>query len=150
MKLNKYTKEGIVHAIMADLPTRDDSALEAELQAKAIAAMSPEVLAVYNTRPKALLTEYVYSASQRRGFHIIVGDVGDEAFESFYEAEKARESARSNLSGAIMSCNTLKQLQAMFPEFIKYMPTEAEPTKNLPALANVVADLVKMGWPKGA
>jgi hypothetical protein len=36
------------------------------------------------------------------------------------------------------------------PEFEKYFPAEDAPiSKNLPALANMVADLTKLGWPKG-
>ena len=33
--------------------------------------------------------------------------------------------------------------------FKKYFPTQEKPVANLPALANVVAELSKLGWPKG-
>ena len=45
---------------------------------------------------------------------------------------------------------TVDKFFEAFPEFEKYLPSEAQPTKNLPALANVVADLSKLGWPKNA
>lgn len=35
------------------------------------------------------------------------------------------------------------------PEAEKYLPKEAKSSTNVPAVANVVADLVKAGWPKG-
>jgi hypothetical protein len=67
-----------------------------------------------------------------------------------YETEDNKyRDAKLNLQNAIMACTTLKALETTFPEFKKYFPTETQPTKNLPALANVVADLSKLGWPKG-
>lgn len=151
MKLTKYIKEGIARAIIADIPTQGDEVIHAELQAAAVAAMSPEVAQMFHTRPKALKTESIHLNYAFRRLYITVGDIDyQKVFAPFEKVDEARNKAQNNLKTAIMSCSTLKQLQAMFPEFIKYMPTEAEPTKNLPALANVVADLVKMGWPKGA
>ena len=34
------------------------------------------------------------------------------------------------------------------PEFAKYLPKAVAKTDNLPAVANLVADFVKAGWPK--
>lgn len=151
MKLTKYMKEGIARAIIADIPERDDAIIQTELQAAAVAAMSPEVAQLYRTHPGALKVESVYLNTAFRRFYVTVGDIDHQKLFDPYEAvDNERNMTKGRLKEAIMSCSTLKQLQAMFPEFIKYMPTEDEPTKNLPALANVVADLVKMGWPKGA
>jgi hypothetical protein len=66
----------------------------------------------------------------------------------YEKQEQDRLGAERKLFAAFEGINTLKQALTTFPEFKKYYPTEAEPTKNLPALANVMADLSKLGWPK--
>jgi hypothetical protein len=46
--------------------------------------------------------------------------------------------------------STRKALVAALPEFEKYLPAEVEaPVRSLPAIANVVAEFTKAGWPKG-
>jgi len=55
------------------------------------------------------------------------------------------------LTGAVNSCTTRKALVTMLPEFEKYLPAdEAAACKTLPAIANIVADFAKAGWPKGS
>lgn len=54
------------------------------------------------------------------------------------------------LRTAAYAVTTRKALADLLPEFEKYLPADdAVATKqNLPAVANVVADFVKAGWPK--
>ena len=61
-----------------------------------------------------------------------------------------RESLKEKISGVIAGCTTVKTAKARLPEFAKYLPEEVEKTQNLPAIANLVADLTKLGWPKDA
>ena len=80
----------------------------------------------------------------------VVGDADvKEAMKPFVAKKKERDDAHAKLSAIVNGCTTLAQLKKLLPEFISYFPTEAEPTKNLPAVANMVADLSKLGWPKG-
>jgi hypothetical protein len=156
MKLTKFHKEAVIRAIMQDVPKPDKTARYAKVQAAFVKAMSPECRKVYNKTPKALVSHYVGDitydgfSSSTRG--VIRGDVSSdktaEILKPYEDEQKAYDKAKQQLCGAIMACTTLKQLKATFPEFEKYLPTEAAPTKNLPALANVVADLSKLGWPK--
>ena len=151
MKLTKYEKEAIVRSIMQDVPTKPDTVLKAEIQAAFVAGMSAPVLKLYKTHPKALKTEIVSSwdsvLSYRTDF--IVGDAKvAEIMEPFKAQKKERDDAHNKLSAAVNGCNTLAQLKKLLPEFISYFPSETEPTKNLPAVANMVADLSKLGWPK--
>lgn len=60
-----------------------------------------------------------------------------------------RSQLGAKVRGAINGCTTLKQAQEQLPEFAKYLPTEAEKSNYLPAIANLAADLCKAGWPKG-
>ena len=69
-------------------------------------------------------------------------------------ANQANQTLRGELSSklrnAAYGCTTRKQLAELLPEFESYLPSdEAKATKmNLPAVANVLSDFVKAGWPK--
>lgn len=157
MRLDKYTKLSIVRAIMDDVPAPDKAKRRTDLQAAIVKAMSPEARKLYNKTPKALRTYYVgdtiYDGHGWGARDIIAGDVEDKVVEALLKPYKAEDEERyavkRKLQGIVEGCSTLKQLQTLLPEFKQYMPTEATPTKNLPAVANMVADLSKFGWPKG-
>ena len=156
MKLNTYTKAAIVRAIMADVPKPDKTKRYESVQAAIVKAMSPECRKVYNKTPKALATQYLgdttYDGCNWHTREVVKGDAPENAIKDIlkpYEQEdEAHYAAYKQLESAIKGCNTLNALKKAFPEFEKYLPTEAQPTKNLPALANVVADLSTLGWPK--
>lgn len=158
MKLNRFQKQAIVRAIMADVPGSDKVKRRTAIQAEVVKLMSPAVRKVYNTTPSALRTQYVgdlcYDGCSWTSRDVIAGDVAEEDIRAICEPYKAEDAARSkaecSLAGVVEACSTLKQLKERLPEFTKYYPTEGAPTANLPALANVVADLSKLGWPKGA
>jgi len=155
MNLDKYTKQSIVTAIMNDLPAIDKGKRTEAIKAAIVKAMSPEVRKMYKTKPNALRTKCVAYTNEFRtwGDEMPVGDVTDEQIKEIVAPYKKEEDERADmkrkLTHAFEGIRTLKAALKMFPEFKKYMPTEAEPTKNLPALANVMADLSKLGWPKG-
>jgi hypothetical protein len=157
MRLDKYTKSSIIRAIMDDVPAPDKAKRRVDLQAAVVKVMSPEVRKVYNKTPSALRTyhvgEVIYDGYGWNTRDIIAGDVTDKAIEEILKPYKAEDEARyatkRKLQGIVEGCSTLKQLQTLLPEFKQYMPTEAAPTKNLPAVANMVSDLSKLGWPKG-
>lgn len=157
MKLNKFQKQAIVRAIMADVPKVDKAKRRAAIQAEVVKLMSPAVREVYNTTPYALRTQHVgdlcYDGSSWASRDVIAGDVSEKDIKVICEPYKAEDEARRkaerSLAGVVEACSTLKQLKERLPEFTKYYPTEEAPTANLPALANVVADLSKLGWPKG-
>jgi hypothetical protein len=73
-----------------------------------------------------------------------------EEFSKLKQEEDAKISAlRSKLEGVAAACTTRKQLLEALPEFESYLPAEeAKAAKNLPAVANVLSDFVKAGWPK--
>lgn len=154
MNLTKIHKQAIVRAIMQDTPQPDRVKWADEIKAAIIKAMSPEVRKLYKTKPSALRHATVpYTNIHRNwGDEMPVGDVTREQIKEIvapYEKQiNERKEMENKLVGAFEGIRTLKQAETTFPEFKKYYPTEAQPTKNLPALANVVADLSKLGWPK--
>jgi hypothetical protein len=152
MKLTKYEKEAIIRAIMQDVPCTPDGMLRVEIQKAFVAAMSAPIQKLYKTHPKALRTDHVSSWDSGMSYRMefVVGDADvTKTIEPFVAKKKERDDAHKKLSAIVNGCNTLAQLKKMLPEFVSYFPTEAEPTKNLPAIANMVADLSKLGWPKG-
>jgi len=156
-RINKYDKQAIVRAIMADVPATDKVKRKIELQAAIVKVMSPEARKLYKSCPSALRTSHLgdltYDGCDWDSRNVIVGDVDNdklgEMIQKYKDEDRAVNDARYALKGAIEACNTYKQLMTRLPEFEKYYPKPDAPASNLPALANVVADLSKLGWPKG-
>jgi hypothetical protein len=157
MKLDKYQKQAVVRAIMADVPKPNRAKRRADIQAEVVKLMSPAVRKVYNATPEALRTQHlgdvIYDGSWSSR-DIITGDVHPDAVavicQPYVDEDHARHKVEGNLKAVVDGCSTLKRLKDRLPEFIEYFPTEEAPTANLPAITNVVADLSKLGWPKGA
>ena len=154
--ITKWDKQAIVKAIMADVPKVDKKKRREELQAAIVKLMSPEARKLFKTTPNALRTYHVgditYDGmwSQR---DVVAGDVSndkiDELCTKYKEEDNARYDVACKIKGIVDTCRTVKQLNDRLPEFKKYFPTVEKPVANLPAIANVVADLSKLGWPKG-
>jgi len=150
MKLTTYTKQAIVSSILNDLPTIDTPKEKVKMQEALVKAMSPEARKLYKTHPKALLNQHISGYHYGLDMHcmFICGDADvHDVLKPWRDAQDLRNLAKSKLASAVNSCSTLKQLSDRMPEFARYYPTEAQPTKNLPALIDVAADLCKLGWP---
>ena len=159
MKIDKYVRQSIVRAIMNDVPKPDKTKRREDLQAAIVKAMSPEVRKVFKTTPDALKTHYfgalVYDEKHWNSRDLVVGDVTEAKLEElakpYKDEDEAIHQAHNKLAGAIEGCTTRKALMTRLPEFEKYYPAEEAPmSKSVPALANVMADLSKLGWPKAA
>ena len=157
MRLDKYARASIVKAIMADVPKPDKVKRREDLQAAIVKAMSPDVRKVFKATPGALKTyhfgDVLYDGYSWNTRDLVVGDVPqkklDELVKPYEDEDDARRAAQCKLEGAIEGCTTRKALMTRLPEFEKYFPAETAPlSKSLPALANVMADLSKLGWPK--
>jgi hypothetical protein len=75
-----------------------------------------------------------------------------EEFGTLRQEEESKiDALQAKLHSVATSCTTRKQLLEALPEFEEYLPAEeAKAAKNLPAVANVLSDFVKAGWPKDA
>ncbi len=149
MQLTDYHRNAIVACIMAELPRVDEEKLEKDVQAALVKAMSAPVRKVYRENPKALRDTQLYGCDTglRYGRNFIVGDAdADTVLKPFKEAAQKREAIKSKLTAAIKACRTRKQFVDQFPEFSAYAPAEPGKSSNLPAVANVVADMMKLGW----
>lgn len=150
MKLTKYHKQAIFNAIKADLPRIDYVQRKAKAQSLLVMGMSNAAKTLYKNNPKALATAYIdsdYGLAEYGDRTLTVGDADWETLlKPFKDEMKVRRDALIRLERAIEGCNTRKAFVDAFPEFSKYAPPEEGKTSNLPAIANVVGDLVKLGW----
>jgi hypothetical protein len=135
----------------------DKTKRRAEIQAEVVKLMSPECRKVYNTTPTALITLHVGDVIYD-GYHwdhrsVVAGNVTESQIQELVKKYKDEDqkvyAVRDQLKAIVESCSTVKQLNDRLPEFKKYFPTVEKPVANLPATANLVADLTKLGWPKG-
>lgn len=70
----------------------------------------------------------------------------DEYIQESNQIEAVKEKLKLSIDGITTTQSLIKQ----FPEFEKYVPSESVKVKTLPAIANVMASLSSMGWPKTA
>lgn len=161
MRLTKQLREAFVRAVMTDVPdtTKDlrDQA-QAEVYRAELSDLPPEDAAVLMKYRPYFYTGSLYLSN--RHMNVILahrGVSGDDP--RFAEAKKlmkqhdaaqdARMELETKLEGVAAACSSVKALHKALPEFAKYIHDDAPTSKNLPALANVVSDFVKAGWPKG-
>jgi hypothetical protein len=158
MRVSKWDKQAIVKSIMADVPMPDKTKRRAEVQAEVVKLMSPECRKVYKITPDALVTlhlgDVIYDGHRWDHRSVVAGNVTESQVQQLVKKYKDEDqkfyAVRDQLKATVDSCSTVKQLNDRLPEFKKYFPTIEKPVANLPATANLVADLTKLGWPKGA
>jgi hypothetical protein len=151
MRLDKHTKQAILRSIVDDIPRPTVEKDKQAIQEALVKGMSPLARKLYKQSPNALAKDRVgYDHGFDYGFMVFVGDADFAAvMKPYVDAKDQRREVYNKLKGIIDGCSTLKQLKTLLPEVEKYMPSEAAPTKNPTAVANVVADLTRLGWPKG-
>jgi hypothetical protein len=163
MRLNQSIKQAFIKSVLSDVPTTDYSELIRQ-RADQVAAenMPPKVRAVWDdkTLREALHYDYVYVGRQgmklpvmgnRQHMENIVN--ADANIRGYLAAAITQNDMlaglRTKLEAVIGACSTTKQLAEALPECAKYLPPEPVKGSQLPAIANLVADLMKAGWPKG-
>jgi hypothetical protein len=160
MRLTKTLREAFVRAAMQDVPKVDyDEQIRKLALQETVAMMPPDVAKAYKANPEwfgsdnhylGMQPGYVYlpmprTISLKPEALSKITVLGDEALAQ----KKRRKDLEAKLSAAAESCTTRKALADLLPEFAKYLPEdEAAACKTLPAVANIVADFTKAGWPK--
>lgn len=141
MNLQKYHKEAIVRALKLEMPFKYTAE---DVQKMAYKAMSKWCQARFRSHPGALRTFYV--TVNRRSTEIVIGDAPETWIDELAEYRALRDKTLANLEAAIHGCRTRKQFVDSFPEFSHHAPAEEAKCGTLPAISNVVADMVKLGW----
>jgi len=160
MKLTNSDRDAFVSAVMSDVPLVDHSEQARKIVLAAAAAKLPKELkpiwADTNLRGFIGTSEH-FSMPYPLGTARVppVTFTPPKELEGLAEAAKAQSSTRDALRrkvrAVISGCSTLKQATERLPEFVKYLPWDrnGSSTVDLPAIANVVTDLLAAGWPKG-
>lgn len=177
MNLTIMHKRAIVRAVIADIP-RKFPAREVEVKLQAIVdestmkVLPPKIAAVFADRELRMFLEFGNTNAgymlPESGIGNVTGlgsiryirDIGlrDEdgklkfraLIDGFIEEHGQIQKAQLNLEAAITGIRTVKRFKETFPELEKYLPAEFEKTPMLPAIANVMASLSSLGWPKDA
>jgi len=149
MKLNQYHKQAIVRAIEHDLPKWDEEGVSKKIKDALYKAMSKECRAAYRKAPHSIRTERIhYCGLNQYSLSILpTGDANVKEVLAPFKSEWAkRQSAITQLKAAVEACSTRKQFIDRFPEFSNYAPAEEGKCPTLPAIANVVAGLIEIGF----
>lgn len=167
-KLTNDMRNTFINRVMADVPSVDyETKIRDAVNKAAVKALPKQVQALYaneSTR-RFVNTVRTYvgrqeSIPESMSFCDLPAGSEDELrelatgianqFGPAWAAQKQiQNDLRTKLRSVAYHCTTVKALADAFPEFARYLPKdEIEATRNLPALANVVTDFMKAGWPK--
>lgn len=164
MRLTKTIRQAFVRAAMADVPQEDYQAkIHKLIQDDAISKLPPKVKAIAQDKDLRhfLKTEshfiQGYNCSNVRVMHPEYERSPNvhtqvEAMLVKLANQRERHSAlQAKLQATADAVTTRKALIDLLPEFEKYLPAdESKAVASLPAVANVLSDFVKAGWPKDA
>lgn len=162
MKLTNYIRDAFVKAVMADVPKIDYNEQAEKIARNQLSEMLEAAFPGVKINSKNAIWLNSGSISMPGDLSTIHGIRPDyeclrstpawakmtELNKLYAEQRAKRNALSSQLRGAAYACNTTKQLRELLPEFDKYLPAEEEKTcRTLPAVANIVADFTKAGWP---
>lgn len=159
-RLTKVMRQAFVSAVMEDVPDLNDDICTEEFQAIIYRHMPPEVQKVYDLNKNWLekRSEVIYGDQHNIWIYYhwdnyVTDSLPQEALQyldRLRDRRDERRAMRKKLEGITEGARTIKELKTMLPELEKYMPEDTPaPTKQLPVISNLMADVVKLGWPKG-
>lgn len=100
--------------------------------------------------PQGKCMTFRLAAPSHKYLEELIMSAADPLIKEWVAQDETRRQLQTKLYTVAAHCTTTTKLAEAFPEFSRYLPqTEAEGTRNLPALTNIVTDFVKAGWPKG-
>jgi hypothetical protein len=163
MKLSNYHRQTFVDAVMNDVPRVEYSEQARSLiHAEAAAQLPAEIKKIYDNKelrgwlqantavatPRNLSSVYAVAHAGYKPSPELQ-TILNELSELAGIQHEARAELRARVKATIAACSTRARAMKMLPEFEKYLPSDDNTTSNLPAVANLAAELVKAGWPKG-
>ena len=163
--LNDSLRMEILENIKKGLPKVDEAAIVKEIVEKVRAAWPKDVRAFDAKYPGTLRTMYL--PWPRYGVNVwdlppvannmlldkqlvtgpLDGETVSKLLSPYEAAHAARQQVIEKLHSALKGYRNTKALLKNFPEFASCVPSGAAPNRSLPAHANLIADLSKLGWP---
>lgn len=163
MKLTSSHRIAFVAAVLNDIPQIDYQQEAKKLVDAYFAARCHEDVVAFEKKYPGRIRQFYVAGPNHTSCHSAFVDCAQHNLDSSHPDLYAQlsvisadaevqytniKAVREKLTASIKACSTVKHARERLPEFEKYLPFEAEPTKDLPAVANLVADLAKLGWPK--
>ena len=163
MKLTRTDKDAFISAVIQDIPKVDyQEQYRALLQEDAIAQLPAKIQAIARDKELRhfLRTGVIWGRGNMSSVAVYEGhgtnfkptpavsEKVDQLIQLRREQGQRLEDMRLKLNAAIAPCATLKMALERLPEFAKYLPEAREKSVYLPSIANLVADLSTLGWPK--
>jgi len=172
MRLTNQLKGAFVNAVIGDVPEVDyvDKA-RVLLQDHCNQVCPPEVLKAFKIDPSYFKDSNVQMRTEdgsyqgaftvyllgHRAYHDYASEkhpIGKaiSAFANLSEIQtQSLKDLRFELKALIAGFHTLKAAQlGLPPDLVKYLPKDEPVTQNLPALAETMANLKRMGWKEAA
>lgn len=168
MKLNNMIRDAFVRSAMNDVPSKADNSEQIRklVLDDMVSKLPAPVRSLWENKDHQhwLKTDFnsyggvsvSYPCAQRYNswnkpkLSLVV-----QAQVNLLEAEatkdkETRSALEAKIKAAAYGCKTRKQLVELLPEFEKYLPEdEGKATQaNLPAVANLLSEFTKAGWPK--
>lgn len=169
IRLTKHMRETFVRAAMDDVPKIDYNSEAQALVTQYMKPLIPPAIAkilkdpalapwiispLYATTPGYLSNFPVLHPNAKSSYYLrnehpeLWAKLEELSEKSWKQSDKIQE-LKNKLTAAAESVTTRKALADLLPEFEKYLPADTVSTiKTLPAIANVVSDFTKAGWPK--
>jgi predicted house-cleaning noncanonical NTP pyrophosphatase (MazG superfamily) len=166
MRLTNFLRDSFIRAAMNDVPQVDYheqakkyaeeqlfKKLPKEIQALAKDKKLNEWLnREYISMPVNISNFYGFTDKGNNGVLKNIPEVWtkiEEFSRLIRQQSETYNALESRLRSVAYACTTRKQLLEALPEFEQYLPEEeAKAIATLPAVANVLSDFVKAGWPK--
>jgi hypothetical protein len=163
MKLTNAMRSAFVRSAMDDVPKIDyEERIVALMTDTAVGLLPAPLKKIWIERPELrdyFRKEYMsvpcgssYCSAWVPSISTHEAEIESAAVDLSNLADKQNEqrtALRKKLEACAASVSTRKALAALLPEFEKYLPQDdTAACRTLPAVANVVADFVKAGWPK--
>ena len=164
MKLTNTIRDAFIRSAMNDVPSIDYiEQVRSLVLADSIAQLPPKVRALAKDKELCHFVETSNFYAGTLGIHSVHTGRGDtfkpssevnakiDALRTENDAQsKSLRDLNAKLKSVAYSVTTRKALADMLPEFEKYLPADEQAAiKTLPAVANIVSDFTKAGWPKG-
>ncbi len=162
MRLTNTIRDAFIRSAMNDVPSVDYTEQIRKLALDDIVDQLPEpVRKIWNDTKTRCYIETTWGnfggvsvTHPCDGHRAKLTSQGEKKLAVVIEKQKAQkelhDALRQKLRSAAYACSTRKALAEMLPEFEKYLPADEAKAAavNLPAIANIVTDFVKAGWPK--
>ena len=162
MRLTKTIKDQIISAIMADVPEVDyDTLIQDTAVKEGLKTVPPEIMRLKDKYPEWIKGENYFYIPNFRSLCILHSSDSKSVentkgiiaplIKKYNDQVYERKTMKAKLEASFASITTDTKFAELFPDFVKYMPSEVKSATGFAVATTEVLDgLKKLGWPKEA